>query len=55
VIERTGASNFFSSGTLLRERYGSVLGNEMVIKSGEKMRVVSKPTVSLYIYGRPYN
>jgi hypothetical protein len=49
----TGVDNFFSSGTVLRERSGSV-GNEKVAES-EEMSVVPKPTTSLHIYGRPYN
>jgi hypothetical protein len=42
VIERTGVDSFFSSGTVLRKRSGSVR-NERVAESGE-MSVVPKPT-----------
>jgi hypothetical protein len=45
----TGADSFFSSGTLLREKYGSLLGNERVAES-EEIRVILKPTLSLHIY-----
>jgi hypothetical protein len=54
VIERTGVRQFLLFwNSVKRERSGSV-GNEGVPKSGEN-EICPKPTVSLLIYGRPYN
>jgi hypothetical protein len=54
VIERTGIRQFLLFwNSVKRERSGSV-GNERVPESGE-MKGCPKPTVSLHIYGRPYN
>jgi hypothetical protein len=38
-----------------KEREMNLLENEMVAENGEKSEIVSKPIVSLYIYGRPHN
>jgi hypothetical protein len=55
VIERTGVRQFLLFwNSVKRERSGSV-GNERVPESGENEKDVQKPTVSLHIYGRPYN
>jgi hypothetical protein len=54
VIERTGVRQFLLFwNNVKRERIGSV-GNKRVPESGE-MKRCPKPTVSLHIYGRPYN
>jgi hypothetical protein len=54
VIERTGVRQFLLFwNSVKRERSGSV-GNERMPESGENERC-PKPTVSLHIYGRPYN
>jgi hypothetical protein len=55
VIERADVDNFFSFGTVLREREMDLLGNKRVAESGKKSRIVSKSIVSLHIYERPYN
>jgi hypothetical protein len=49
VIERTGADNFFSSGTLFRERWISV-GKRKGWQKMEKLGIIlKKPIVSMYI------
>jgi hypothetical protein len=50
VIERTGADSFFSSGTLLREIYGSMLGNKKVAENGENESSFKTNSIPAYIW-----